>query len=252
MFPINRKEIKKQTKLPGSKNDLANTNAVVFDQWKLEMWNIMDKAQQQSIFNLGHWIIFHDRWLVNLSTTKVSTLYKYGDIVMAELGATNFGSEPQYEHPCVVLANEFASVLIVPCTSVKPHKPKYADELDASAADGFKNDTRIQLSKHRWIDKKRITEQVGKVTNPAVLRSIENYILKQFPAYHSLLLDHTHEIALLENELKEKRKEIHELQGRAKLADNLIELFRQMREQPGVSSVLDEAAAALGITVPKS
>ncbi|MBU7319318.1 hypothetical protein [Paenibacillus oleatilyticus] len=60
MFPINRKEIKRQTKLPGSKSDLANTNAVVFDQWKLEMWNIMDKAQQQSIFNLGHWIIFHD------------------------------------------------------------------------------------------------------------------------------------------------------------------------------------------------
>jgi mRNA-degrading endonuclease toxin of MazEF toxin-antitoxin module len=246
MFTINRKEIKRQTKLPTSKFDPASSNVIVYDQWKLEMWNIVDRVQQQSVFNLGHWIVFHDRWLANLSLPKVTKHYKHGDIVMADLGATNFGSEPQFEHPCIVLVNDFASVLVVPCTSVKAHKPRYSDELDAVAADGFKNDTRIQLSKLRWIDKKRITEQVGVVTNPLVMTAIEKYIMEQFPLH----MDYLHEMALIENDLLNKDNEIKELQLKAQIADQLLEIFKLVREQPGGVESIQEAAAALGIELP--
>ncbi|SED08434.1 type II toxin-antitoxin system PemK/MazF family toxin [Paenibacillus sp. GP183] len=264
MFRINRRDIKTETKLPHAKTQPASGSIIVFEQWKLKMWNIMDRVQQESIFNLGHWIIFHDRWLLSLSQPKVTKAYTYGDIVMADLGGANFGSEPQYEHPCVVLVNDFTSILVAPCTSAKPHKQKYPDEMDASIADGFSKETRIQLHGIRWIDKKRITLSVGTVTNPTLMKDIDEYLMSQFPSYHVILIDHLYEVAMLENELMKKNAEIRiledkvgnedaeKLQLQVKL-EKFQHLFQLLREQAGVSSqVLDEVAASLEIDLSKS
>lgn len=250
MFPINRRSIKIQTKLPTAKADPASTNPIIFDQWKLEMWNIMDRVQQENVYNLGHWIVFHDRWLANLTSAKVTKPYSYGDIVMVDLGATNFGSELQFEHPCIVLVNDFASVLVAPCTSVKPHKKKFPDEMDGAVSDGFQKPTRIRLHEIRWVDKKRITDHVGAVSNSALMKAIDGYIIQQFPSYHAQLLDMHHEMALFEYELMQRKAEIKELKKKVELAEDYDRLFLQLQKLAG-ADVIAEAAAAVGVKLPK-
>ncbi|RCW41663.1 type II toxin-antitoxin system PemK/MazF family toxin [Paenibacillus prosopidis] len=250
MFPINRRDIKLQTKLPTAKADQANANPILYDQWKLKMWNIMDQLQKESVYNLGHWTIFHDRWLANLTASKVTTTYNYGDIVMVDLGATNFGSELQFEHPCIVLVNDFTSVLVIPCTSVKPHKKKYPDELDGLVTDGFRNPTRIRLHGIRWVDKKRITQKVSVITNKVLMKSIDEYIIGQFPTYHAQLLDMHHEMALIEYELLQRKAEIEDLKMKLELVEDYERLFMKLQKMAG-AEVLAEAAAAVGITLPK-
>ena len=267
LFPINRRDIKLQTKQPTAKSDPANSNSTVYDQWKLETWNIIDRVQQESVYTLGHWVIFHDRWLSNLSSGKVTKTYKYGDIIMADLGATNFGSELQYEHPCIVLVNDFTSMFVIPCTSVKPHKQKYSNEMDGLFADGFKKPTRIRLHDTRWIDKKRVTDHVGAVTNPALMQAIDDYIIGQFPAYRdkihemalimnelfdqkALVTVTAQKLALAESELIEQKASLEKLKAKGELVEKYESLFHALERAVGAEAMA-QAAAAAGVTLPR-
>ncbi|WP_160037219.1 type II toxin-antitoxin system PemK/MazF family toxin [Paenibacillus sp. An7] len=197
MFHIDRRKIKRETRRTNSKTAPGISNAIIEPQWKQEMWNIMDKAQQLSAHDLGHWIIFHDRWIQNLHGPENRTRYNYGDIVMVDLGATNFKYEPQYEHPCVVLASDYSSILVLP-GSTKKYGKGFSDIIDVPAGNGFSYDTGLQMNSIRWIHKNRVTESKGTVTNPHILKEIDEYIIWQFPTYR----DRVHAEAILEDKAR--------------------------------------------------
>ncbi|MED4419950.1 type II toxin-antitoxin system PemK/MazF family toxin [Schinkia azotoformans] len=93
--------------------------------------------------------------------------YERRDIVLVNLGASNYGIEASYKHPCIIYANGYYDVFIIPCST---GRYKLADKSDyilkGEKSDGFKEPTGIQLDKIRFIDKTRIDGKIlGKVTN---------------------------------------------------------------------------------------
>jgi hypothetical protein len=195
--------------------------------------------------------------LKNLTDPERTTYYEPGTILMVDLGATNMGNEPMYEHPCVVLINDFKMVLVAPCSS-KKYGRGHANVIDATPADGFHVNTGIQMGSFRWIDKKRVTNVMGAVTDPTLLHRMEMYILNLFPAYHTAAADHLHEVALLDNELHDRdakiRRLIHDLEVhkvKAEQADLLSELLLKMAVDGGLPEVIREAAATAGVHLPE-
>src|SRR5690606_4887240 len=102
--------------------------------------------------------------------------YNRGDIVMVDLGATNYGHEFQYTHPTVVLWSTKYKVYVVPGTSSKKRldKPESiakdiikANILDHNKMyDGFEKPTALLIWDARWVDKKRIVSGVlGKASS---------------------------------------------------------------------------------------
>ncbi|BFH18328.1 type II toxin-antitoxin system PemK/MazF family toxin [Paenibacillus melissococcoides] len=200
MFPIDRRKLKGYTVQVNAKTEPAKQNSELIDIYKLKMWNVMDYLQELKIYDLSQWIISHDRVLSNLKKDSTAK-YKRGDVLMVELGASNFKYEPSFEHPAVVLHNDYRKLLIAPCSSQKFGKG-YPEVIDARPNDGgFKKDTGIQMNDVRWISKNRVATRLGTITNQLLLDKIDDYMLKFLPKYQSLF-DQQHErIAELQEEL---------------------------------------------------
>ncbi|MBA2943500.1 type II toxin-antitoxin system PemK/MazF family toxin [Paenibacillus sp. CGMCC 1.16610] len=252
MFPIDRRNIKIHIKEPEAKKLKGMDNNVISEQWKLKMWNIVDKVQELSVYNMGQWVIFHDRWLKNLSGPENQKKYKNGDIVMADLGAVNFKYEPQYEHPCIVLVNDFTSVFVVPCSS-KKYGQNFPDIIDATPKDGFQLNTGIQMNAARWINKNRITQSNGQITNPVLMRTIEEYILVQFPTYQQLLVDQAQNVAQLQVSIHDLQTQKESLEIEISRAAAALEIYKGILEaakgHPELLSSLGEVAASNGLKV---
>ncbi|MGG3471549.1 type II toxin-antitoxin system PemK/MazF family toxin [Neobacillus pocheonensis] len=218
----------------------------------------MDKLPDLTAYHLGHWTIFHERWLNSLSQPDRTTNFAPGTILMADLGATNFGHEPMFEHPCVVLINDVTSIFVAPCSS-QQYGRRYTGVIDATAADGFQFNTGIQMNYVRWIDKKRMTNNIGAITNPALIRKLESYMIELFPTYQDALIDHAHEVALLENAALARNSSIQSLNAQVQQLKNEIaeldeykKLLKQMMEQGGqLLESFQEAAAAAGVELSK-
>ena len=74
----------------------------------------------------------------------------------------NFGFELSFPHPCVVLAQRKAFMLVAPC-STKKYGHNFDDILDGTTADGFQQNTGIIVDNVRWISKGRVIARMGKV-----------------------------------------------------------------------------------------
>jgi len=105
----------------------------------------MDRVPDLSAYCLSHWILFHERWLQNLSEPDRTTSYAPGKIFMVDLGATNFGHEPMFDHPCVVPINDDKSIMVVPCLATL--RKGYQSVIQATTTDG----TVLQMNAYRWI-----------------------------------------------------------------------------------------------------
>lgn len=180
MFSINTNELEQQSRLLNSKINLARNNPVVFDSLKLCFVNYIDIVTKWPVYNTSHWINNVDRWRNNLNYTNYRK-FKRGDIVYVDLGAQNFGHEPSYSHICVVLKNNFDSILVVPCSTKQFGKGR-PGVIDATTADGFLRDTGIQTECFRWISKNRVISHTrNKVTN-AILEQIDKALLSLAPS----------------------------------------------------------------------
>lgn len=105
-------------------------------------------------YEIASIMLDNQEWIKSRNIKEITYSYHRGDIIMVNLGATNYGYELAYYHPVVVWENLITAVLAIPCTSTLKKDNPYI--ITADENNGFKNKTTIMLDKIRVIDKRRI------------------------------------------------------------------------------------------------
>lgn len=184
--------------------------------------NLIDTVVNLPLYNAAHWAINIDRWHSNLTSSNTTT-YKRGDIVFLDLGAQNFSHEPSYTHACIVLANKYDSILIVPC-STKQFGTGRLGVIDATPNDGFIKNTGIQSFNFRWVNKNRVVSKTGKKVSPRVLDQLDSVLLSFAPSVVNsikqkdvMIESQKEQINTMQSTINELTSRINELSNKAKL-----------------------------------
>lgn len=222
MIKINRNQVELLSKQQNSKHTYGNQDNILYPIFSHAYTNLLDIMRNSSTYEMAHWTNYIDRWLLGRQTQNNTVGYKRGTIVFIDLGSGNFGHEPSFTHPAVVLAQSKDSILIVPCSS-KKYGRGFPDIIDATPTDGFSSNTGIQTRSLRWISKNRVVSTIGKVSS-SVLDSIDNELLKLIPS-------HTKQLLEKEQELSEQKEEISTLYKRiSSLEDELLAFKEKSKE----------------------
>ena len=207
MFSINRNSLQQEASQTNAKQEPVRNNRTVFDAVKLSFANLIDSIAGLATYNAAHWACNIDRWHNNLNTNNTVT-YKRGDIIFLDLGAQNFSHEPSYTHACIVLADRYDSILVVPC-STKQYGTNHTGIIDATSADGFLRNTGIQSESFRWVSKNRVVSKTGNKVSPAVLDKLDQVLLSFAPSVKNqikqkdiLISNQKEQISLLQEQLK--------------------------------------------------
>lgn len=134
------------------------------NQWKFSENNI--RAYETAL-----WIKSQKNLIGNKGRENTKS-YAPKTIVYVDLGNSTFGKEFSYLHPCIVIYNEHKKAFVVPCTSQPARKdnqgnvyPEFIEGKGGPTGDGFSVDTTVLLNEARYIDKTRITDKLGTVTD---------------------------------------------------------------------------------------
>lgn len=126
---------------------------------------------QVMAYEVALWIKSQKNFIGNKGRQHTKS-YEPKKIVNVDLGNNAFGREFSYLHPCVVIYNEFRKVFVVPCTSHPAKRDKdgnlFNENMEGKGGvggDGFDTTTTILLNEARFIDKTRITSELGTVTD---------------------------------------------------------------------------------------
>lgn len=129
------------------------------------------------VLGVGHWE--KSRLDIQNNPNKKPWRYEIGDIILVNLGSVNYGYEASYKHPCIIYANGYNWVLVIPCSTGR-YNVKNDHILKGEKSDGFLEKTGIQLDKIRVIDKWRIHgRKLGQVSNPK-LNEITNKMIELY------------------------------------------------------------------------
>jgi mRNA-degrading endonuclease toxin of MazEF toxin-antitoxin module len=231
MFPIDRRKIKRDVKALGERKKYEKGLSVkdLADSYKMSVWNMMDMLQEKDAYTMLNWVVHVDRWIENFGI-DVRTKYKRGDIVFVEWGAMNFGFEPSYEHPGLVIANAYNTVLVAPCSSQtfgKGHKGVF--DLPKTGARGLKEDTGVSANAVRWISKNRIVDHIGSVLDFKILDQVEEYLMNQL--FFTLVVEayHENEIFDLNRKMKSLNQQLMEIKNELRSFYRSVEELLQRR-----------------------
>lgn len=219
MIHIDKNKVKKYIKEKKSKLNKGKINNDLYSIYASAMFNYNDEVSEDSEYGLGNWIDHTDRWIHNRLSSNTKK-YGRGTIVMVDLGATNFGSEPSYLHPSIIIAENTFFILIVPASSQKYGKG-YSDIIDATSNDGFFHNTGVQSKSYRWISKSRIVSVLGKASSD-LLDKIDISILKDVPTYKK-------EISRYKSDIKKLETEKENLQNKITLLNKHIEAISNVQ-----------------------
>lgn len=221
MFPVNRSAMEYEAKQSGAKQQPVRSNVTVFDSVKLSFANLIDAIADLATYNAAHWVCNIDRWHNNLTSTNTTT-YKRGDIVFLDLGAQNFQHEPSYTHACVVIANRYDSILIVPC-STKQYGTGHTGIIDATSSDGFLRNTGIQSESFRWVNKNRVVSNTGKKVGPVILDKLDQVLVSFAPSVKN-------QIKQKDTLINNQKEAIAELQAKLDAANKTIQDLSEGQE----------------------
>ncbi len=198
MIQINRSIVESLSKQQNSKQTHGLTDPVLYPLFSLTHTNFTDTLRSLSTYEMAHWINYSDRWLRNRINKSNTIGYKRGTILFVDLGSGNFGHEPSFTHPAIVLAQTKESILIVPCSSKKYGKG-FPEIIDATPNEGFATNTGIQTNSFRWISKNRVLSVIG-TTSSCILDKIDEKLLKLIPSHNKKLFEK--EVQLQKSELE--------------------------------------------------
>ena len=111
--------------------------------------------------------------------------FNKGDIILVDLFG-HFGSELTYDHPAIVLNDEFNGCIIAPISStafndsVKTHVdlPKQISDMG-----NLKNNCAIKLEQIRYVSKKRILKKFNRVSNNDKLKEIDDLLMQHLAGF---------------------------------------------------------------------
>ena len=205
----------------------------------MSQWNVFDEISAASAKELGHYILYKDRWIANRHAQQNTTTYARGDIVNVELGAGNFRSEPSFAHPCVVLAGTRDFIWIVP-GSTKSYGRNYRDVIDATQQDGFTLNTGLQMYATKWVNKNRVMGRINRVSD-RVLNEIDENLLHRIPRHHRIKSQLNGQIAHLQTDRQQAIDHAQQLQQQvSELQGKLNEAQAKVNVSLSVLSVLRE------------
>jgi len=187
MIKINRNFVETLSKQQNSKQTNGLTDSVLYPIFSHAHTNFTDTIRSLSTYEMAHWINYSDRWLESRMAKNNTVGYKRGTILFVDLGSGNFGHEPSFTHPAIVLAQTKESILIVPCSSKKYGKG-FPEIIDATPSDGFSTNTGIQTRSLRWISKNRVLSVIGNTTS-SILDKIDEELLKIIPSYQKKIFE---------------------------------------------------------------
>ena len=219
MININRAHVETLSKQLNSKQTNGINDSILYPIFSHAHTNFIDTLRSLTTYEMAHWINYSDRWVGNRNTKNNTIGYKRGTILFIDLGSGNFGHEPSFTHPAIVLAQTKDSILIAPCSSKKYGKG-FPEIVDATSADGFSPNTGIQTYSMRWVSKNRVLSIIGK-TSSAILDKVDEKMLKLIPGHYKKLSEKEQQMHALNNHIIALEKEISEL--KAKLAAALSE-----------------------------
>lgn len=198
MIRINRVAVDRISKQTNSKSVLGLQNSNLYPVYIHSLTNYSDLIRDFSTYEMAHWTNYADRFCDSKNAAHHNTTnYKRGSIIFVDLGAGNFGHEPSYTHPAVVLQQNKYNIMIAPCSSKKYGKG-IPFIIDATATDGFSVNTGIQTDSIRWISKDRVISKHGNVSN-SILDSIDSILLNSIPTYKREMRDKNELISNLES-----------------------------------------------------
>lgn len=136
-----------------------------------------------TLHELALWIKSFDTYL---KKKRINSNHKYNkrDIVLVELGS-NIGGDLSYQHPCVVIQNQYDKVFVVPCSSSKVSKAYdnsgklHSEYVIAETSDGFHKKTAIITNNAKWISKASIVKKYPYQVNPELFKEIYNTTFSQ-------------------------------------------------------------------------
>ena len=178
----------------------------------------------QNIFTACSWLIWSDLLIKDKTTnSKASNSYKRRKLIKVELGTDNIGSEASFEHPAVVLYEEWDWLLIAPITS-----KKFGKELDLlvdipkGACSGLPENSTVQLDHIRAISKKRVSETLKGSLPTYYMDRINEVMLKYYipPLYEEL------------TNLKQSNKSLRQ--------ENMLLRNERIKLQEDLLSIIDE------------
>ena len=231
MIPINRPQIDALTKIVNSKSIPGKDNPDIYAPYAYSLLNHSDLTRDFSVYEMGHWINYNDRWIHNKNSNN-TTGYRRGSILFIDLGATNYRYEPSFTHPCVVLAENRDFIFIVPCSS-KKYGYGFPEIIDATPADGFSCNTGIQTKSFRWISKNRVISKLGQVSAP-ILDKIDNAILQLIPTYNKTIMQKDNEISQLQSDLSIANNSLSTLEAEHDACKQELELLKISLQQADV------------------
>lgn len=177
LFPINEVRLNQIVGPPIMKQTDGHSVSEVYDAYKMMFWNMHDLTSKLKAYDMVQWSKYIDHWS-RTQGRRFTTSYQRGEILMADLGAMNFGYEFGYTHPVVVLYETLDMLFIIPGSSKKFGQNK-SNIVDATRVnDGFNKDTGLLLNQMRWMHKSRVKQTTGNQTSPQVLEKIEKFNLQ--------------------------------------------------------------------------
>ena len=139
------------------------------------------KLLEESAYEIALWIESNEK---HLAASKQNNFTKYalGEILLVDLGWSNYNREFAYVHPAIVIKETPTKIFIVPCSSGIPRKDSkgilYPEFEIGTTNDGFQRDTIIMLYEAKYIDKNRVISKLGKVSH-SFFNKIYNKLFSQ-------------------------------------------------------------------------
>lgn len=199
-----------------------------------------------------------NKGLVNIRKLKPK------QIVMVDLGTDTYGHEFSYEHPCIVLLNDYSRTFVVPCTSQLARRDKqgklFKGTLEGTISDGFKKTTTILLTEAKFIDKTRIKSSLGFLSDEKynelynelfiLLFESKSYSIKKLSSSltkkNEELEKSLKEVAYLEGEVhklelenRNQKQEIKKIQSRYNILKNIIKSSKDTEMITKVDQFID-------------
>lgn len=226
MISINRAAVETLSKQINSKNTPGVTDQNLYPIYIHSLTNFSDLSRNYSTYEMAHWTNYADRLCTSKNSFSLNTVgYRRGTIVFVDLGAGNFGHEPSYTHPAVVLQQNKYSIMIAPC-STKKYGKGIPVIIDATTADGFSVNTGIQTDSIRWISKERVISVLGNASS-SILDQIDALLLNTIPSY--------------KRETRKKDATILQLQNENNILHKQIEALKLQTNNLTVSNISNDA-----------
>lgn len=167
MEKINHSHIEYVKKDKSSKSVPCNTCSETMLQFVYSQNNLFQIIKGNfKNYELALWVKANEFYIKRKKTFH-SNRYYPREIIWVDLGS-NVGNELSYEHPCVIIKNDFEKVFVVPCSSSKVNKAfdkngnLYPEYLIGDVTHGFTTKTAIILNNAKWISKSRILKKHSK------------------------------------------------------------------------------------------